>query len=79
MTGSSGYIYDFKVYTAKTGAETDNFGLGVSSGFVMRLTENIPRLQNYKLFYDDWFSSIDLAKSSKMREFITYQLLDQTD
>ena len=63
--GSSGYIYDFKVYTGKTGAETDNFGLGVSSGFVMRLPEDIPIFRNYKLFYDNWFSSIGLAKKLK--------------
>ena len=63
--GSSGYIYDFEVYTGKTGAETDNFGLGVSSGFVMRLTEDIPRLRNYKLFNDDCFSSIGLAKKAQ--------------
>ena len=35
--GSSGYIYDFEVYTGKTEVETDNFDLDVSSGFVMRL------------------------------------------
>ena len=49
---SSGYIYDFKVHTGKTEAETDNFGLSVSSGFVMRLAEDIPKFRNYKLFYD---------------------------
>ena len=31
----------------------------------MRLAEDIPRLRNYKLFYDDWFSSIGLAKNLK--------------
>ena len=43
-------MYDFEVYTGKTGAETDKFGLGVSSGFVMRLAEDIHRLRNYKTF-----------------------------
>ena len=57
-------IFKVPVYTGKTGAKTDNFGLGVSSGFVMRLTEYIPRFQNYKLFYN-WFSSIGLAKKLK--------------
>ena len=51
-TGSGGHVYDFEVYTGKTGAETDNFGLGESSGFVMRLEEDIPtshisRLQTF--------------------------------
>ena len=63
--GASGFIYNFEVYTGKTEAETDNFGLGVSSGFVMRLAKDIPRFQNYKRFYDNWFSSIDLAKKLK--------------
>ena len=37
----------------------------VSLGFVMRLAEDIHTLQNYKLFYDDWFCSIGLAKKLK--------------
>ena len=49
----------------KQKAETDKFGLGVSSGFVMRLAEDIPRCQNYKLFFDNWFSSTGLAKKLK--------------
>ena len=63
--GASGFIYDFEVYICKTGPETDNFGLDASLGFVMRLAEDIHRFQNYKLFYDNWISSFDLAKKLK--------------
>ena len=63
--GANGYIYDFEVYTGIIGAETDNFGLGALSGFVMRLAEDIPRFRNYKLFYDNWFSLIGLSKKLK--------------
>ena len=31
----------------------------------MRLAENIPRHRNYKLYYDNWFSSVNLAKRLK--------------
>ena len=31
----------------------------------MRLAEDMPRFRNYKLFYDNWFSSIGLAKKLK--------------
>ena len=31
----------------------------------MRLAEDILRLRNFKLFYDDWFFSIGLAKKLK--------------
>ena len=37
----------------------------MNKSFVMRLAEDIPRFQNYKLFYNYWFFSIGLAKKLK--------------
>ncbi|CAB4057787.1 unnamed protein product [Lepeophtheirus salmonis] len=53
--GSSGYIYDFEVYTGNVwdrAQKTDN-GLEISSEFGMTLSANIPHHRNYKLVYDN--------------------------
>ena len=38
----------------------------------MRLAEDIPRFQNYKLFFDNWFSSIGLAKKLKDKGILSF-------
>ncbi|XP_018020808.1 piggyBac transposable element-derived protein 3-like [Hyalella azteca] len=65
QAGSSGFVYDFEIYTGKS-QKNDDLGVGVSSAYVLRLAEGIPKHLNYKLFYDNWFSSVDL--SSKLKE-----------
>ena len=59
--GQSGIIYDFEMYTGKNDSIVPQDGLGISSTYVMRLSEGIPNGKNYKLFYDNWFSSVPLA------------------
>ena len=54
--GSSGITYDFFVYT---GMVKDAKVTG--SYVVERLLETLPRMKNFKVFFDNWFSSIPLC------------------
>ncbi|MEI6864815.1 transposase [Flavicella sp.] len=60
--GASGFIYDFLIYTGK-GCIEDSENIGVSSAYVIKLSEDVPRNKNYKLFFDNWFSSLPLVEA----------------
>ncbi|KAJ8926972.1 hypothetical protein NQ314_020619 [Rhamnusium bicolor] len=62
LSGVSGFSYDYEIYA---GSESNvvldgNPDLGVSSNTVVRLAQTIPRHFRYKLFFDNWFNSIQL-------------------
>ncbi|CAK8678001.1 unnamed protein product [Clavelina lepadiformis] len=57
--GMSGMIYDFMVYTGKAMKLPGN--LGVAGNVVMRLVNNLPEDKNFKVYFDNWFSSVDLV------------------
>ena len=59
--GISGFVYDLEMYTGKGSVDTSD--LGVGADFVLRLARGIPNHMNYKLFYDNWFPSLDLAQT----------------
>lgn len=63
--GSSGIMYDFRIYTGKD--TCNDYGLGFSSNIVMALTENIPVGQNFKIYTDNWFSSLQLSVALKQK------------
>ena len=56
--GISGLIYDFMIYTGK--AMNLPGDLGVAGNVVMKLVKNLPPNMNFKVYFDNWFSSIDL-------------------
>ncbi|KAJ8912352.1 hypothetical protein NQ315_014719 [Exocentrus adspersus] len=62
LSGVSGFSYDFDLFagsqsnTVPTGAPN----LSMSSNVVLKLSESIPRHKNYKLFFDNWFTSVGL-------------------
>ena len=58
--GSSGMVYNFEVYTGKS--TNDQHVLGITGDLVMRLSENIPVNQNFKVFFDNFFTSLPLLK-----------------
>ncbi|XP_065318901.1 piggyBac transposable element-derived protein 3-like [Gordionus sp. m RMFG-2023] len=64
LAGSSGIVYDFKIYAGKQTNPTPS-ELGISGDIVLQLAKNIPKFQNHKLFCDNYFSSIALAKQLK--------------
>lgn len=63
--GESGMMYDFEIYTGKGTCE--DFGLGFSGDIVMALTSELPEGKNFKLYFDNWFSSLQLAIALKER------------
>lgn len=64
--GSSGLMYDFKIYAGK--GTCNDFGLGFSGDIVMALCEGLPQGQNFKVFFDNWFSSLQLAVALKEKQ-----------
>lgn len=61
--GSSGIVYDFALYVGEGTCPT--YGLGISSDIVVYLASTIPKFQNYKLFFDNWFTSVSLLVALK--------------
>lgn len=62
LSGASGLTYDFELYAGAQSnvvleGQTD---LGVSSNVAMRLSSSIPQNMNYKLFFDNWYTSLQL-------------------
>ena len=61
--GSSGFMYDFYIYEGK-GKDlekgTPYEHLSKSAQVVARLVIHLPKLQNHKLFFDNWFSTLEL-------------------
>ncbi|KAK2723680.1 hypothetical protein QYM36_002127 [Artemia franciscana] len=67
--GESGFVYDFEMYTGKGSVDVSD--LGVGADFVLRLARGIPKHKNYKLFFDNWFSSLDLAQTLSDQGILT--------
>ncbi|KAK2718985.1 hypothetical protein QYM36_006112 [Artemia franciscana] len=67
--GESGFAYDFEMYTGK--GLVDVSDLGVGADFVLRLARGIPKHKNYKLFFDNWSSSLDLAQTLSDQGILT--------
>ncbi|CAG5028360.1 unnamed protein product [Parnassius apollo] len=64
MCDDKGFAYDFEIYS---GAENDpelrlpdECDLGASSNIVVRLCRSVPRNQNYKIFFDNYYTSPEL-------------------
>jgi hypothetical protein len=58
-------VYDLEIYAGKGSVDTSD--LGVGADFVLRLARGVPNHINYKLFYDHWSSSLDLAQTLNER------------
>ena len=67
--GESGFVYDFEMYTGKGSVDVSD--LGVGADFVLRLARGIPKHKNYKLFFDNGFSSLDLAQTLSDQGILT--------
>ena len=59
--GQSGMAYDFEFYQGKgTGVSEDHKHLGLGELIVMRLVENLPEKENFKAYFEIFFTSIPL-------------------
>ena len=58
--GISGVIYDFEIYTGKSTTAETKPELLMGGNVVYRLTRSLPENGNYKVFFDNFFTSIQL-------------------
>ena len=65
--GVSGFVYDFFLYTGRV-MPPDNIDLGMSSNVVVKLTESLPKESIFLLYFDNFFSSINLLKYLKAHD-----------
>lgn len=64
LADHKGFVYDFFPYTGKINP-VDNPNvpdLKPSANAVLQLAESIPSFKNHKLFFDNWFTSLDLIE-----------------
>ena len=62
--------YDFEFYQGKgTGVSEDHKDLGLGGSIVMRLVENLPERENFKVYFDNFFTSIPLLIQLKEKGF----------
>ncbi|CAF4590981.1 unnamed protein product [Rotaria sp. Silwood2] len=57
----SGICYDFIFYTGKTNERQNGF----CTDIVLKLSETIPKMMNYKLYFDNYFTTIQLEVQLK--------------
>ena len=64
--GASGILYDFDMYQGST-AEKTEMSLGLSADVVMKLASTLESDKNYKLFADNYFTSLPLVNALKLK------------
>ena len=74
--GRSGMAYDFELYQGKdTGVSEDHKDLGLGESIVMRFIENLPERENFKVYFDNFFTSISLLIQLKEKGFHALSVL----
>ena len=63
--------YNFEFYQGKgTGVSEDHKDLGLGGSIVMRLVEKLPERENFKVYFDNFFTSIPLLIQLKEMYFM---------
>ena len=65
-SGALGIMYDFFIYSGSSDKNKKCTG----SYAVLKLLQSLPRNQNFKLFFDNWFCSIQLCLALKEMGFL---------
>uniref|UniRef100_A0A3B4D048 PiggyBac transposable element-derived protein domain-containing protein n=1 Tax=Pygocentrus nattereri TaxID=42514 RepID=A0A3B4D048_PYGNA len=65
---SSGIVYNFEVYTGKISPCKGLPDLGASGNIVLSLSRIIPDNISHKIFFDNWFTSVDLQMLMEKRK-----------
>ncbi|KAK7904676.1 hypothetical protein WMY93_017283 [Mugilogobius chulae] len=61
LASSEGIPHNFEIYTGRIEQPPELADIGASGNVVLRLAQPIPNLQNHKLFFDNWFTSVPLV------------------
>ncbi|XP_047132711.1 piggyBac transposable element-derived protein 3-like isoform X1 [Hydra vulgaris] len=66
--GVSGYLYDFDLYQGKEIKKKDEYSPhGIGASVVIKMTSTLPENHNFKIFADNYFSSLPLLDELKKR------------
>ena len=62
-------MYDFFQYTdaQETNVKKKN---SLGHDVILQLTENLPKHQNFKVCFDEWFCSLKLLRETKSMEYL---------
>ena len=60
LAGSDGVPHNFEIYTGRVAQPPELPDVGASANVVLCLAQPIPTQQNYKVFFDNWFTSVPL-------------------
>ncbi|XP_033911326.3 piggyBac transposable element-derived protein 2-like [Acipenser ruthenus] len=61
LAGSDGVPHNLEIYTGRVVQPPELADVGASGNVVLRLAQPIPKQENYKLFFDNWFTSVPLV------------------
>ncbi|XP_063878299.1 piggyBac transposable element-derived protein 2-like isoform X1 [Scylla paramamosain] len=61
LCDTNGLVHNFEIYTGKIEPAPNEPDLGASSNIVLRLTSIVQVNMSHLLFFDNWFSSLDLV------------------
>ena len=76
MCGKSGRAHDFELYQEKdTGISAEHKYLGLGGSIVMRLPEGITKHENFKLFFDNYFTSMGPMKDLRANGILALGML----
>ncbi|KAL4126528.1 hypothetical protein QTP88_010749 [Uroleucon formosanum] len=75
LSGASGFAYNFELFTGQeNNSELRNINepdLGSSANVVVRLARIIPKRQNYKLFFDNYYTTLPLLVYLKKENILS--------
>lgn len=64
LCGTDGFSYNFEIYTGDENSpkyrQSEEPDLGSSANIVICLCRNVPRNQNYRVYFDNYYTSLPL-------------------
>lgn len=77
---SSWIAHDFEIYQGEgSGTSAEHKHLGLGGSIVMRLVEGLFKQENFKLYFDNYFRSIQLLQEPEKWAFGPLALFAATD
>lgn len=75
LSGVSGFSYNFEIYSGQENDETfrrpSEPDLGASANVVVRLSRVIPKNKNYKLYFDNYYTTLSLMTYLKTNKILS--------
>ena len=62
LSGIDGLIHNFEIHTGAIQPCPNQPDLKASGNIVLTLLQNVPRFKWHKLYFDNWYTSVDLVK-----------------